>query len=156
MKDVVEELKSLRNSESKETLKLSDLESIANSMKNKTNDFLLRKQSALKRVFPEHYSSFECNGIPSIGSLMEETLFYIFYAFINTKIQIEAYNELIKKGYAFSKTLDLFVYITENKIVDNLEHSIIVFLPLEWKKEHRKIEFTAEFISGLEFYINSE
>lgn len=79
----------------------------------------------------------------------EETLFYIFYTYTETPVQIDAYNLLISKGYYFSTSLKCFFTFTGKKIVDNTSRKIVIFDPFEWKKEEKSVVFDKEFIESI-------
>ena len=150
MKDIVEELKSIRNMEGKAPPTLSELQQIAERSTKAEEEFELRHFALKRRLLPDYYASFTYNGPPPIESLTEETLFYIFYAFVNTDLQVSAYNELIEKGYVYSRTLDLFVSLPSSRKPDGISRTITVFDPWEWKKTSQAVVFSKDFIQGLE------
>lgn len=156
MRDVLEELRSIRNSEGKKPPTLEELSDIAEHCSEAIEDYELRRASFFKRMLPEYYSSFVYHGAPPIKGLMEETLFYIFYAMVDSDLQLQAYNELIGKGYLYSKTLDLFVLLAEQqRAVDSETHTVTTFDPWQWKRVARSVVFTREFIGGLEAHVHA-
>ena len=152
MKDLAEELKLIRNSPPKDHLKLEELELIAHKVSSPDYGLLPAPPSQISRLKPECYTTFIFNNI-NIASLHEETLFYIFYSFIGTNLQIQAYNELINKGYQFSRHLESFVIIAGNKTADNKKRNILIFDPWDWKTASREIILDDKFVNSLETHI---
>lgn len=155
MRDVLEELKSIRNSETKEPLTLQEIERIAGHVSNPDYNKNQKSSPILSRMLPECYTTFTFNNV-CIQNLHEETLFYIFYAMHESDLQIKAYNELMHKGYLFSKSLDSFVVLGDLKIADNRKRTIVVFDPCEWEKINKEVVFDEQFINSLESFVADE
>lgn len=149
MKNLDEELKNLRDSENKTPLKLDELESIARKVSDLNYTKPTKPRSSVTRLLPECYTHFTFNNL-NAKNFHEETLFFIFYAFPDSDLQLRAYNELIQKGYLFSKTLDLFVFINDSKIADNKRRGVLAFVPKDWEKSTIEVLFDSNFILGLE------
>lgn len=79
----------------------------------------------------------------------EETLFYIFYTFTESDIQIDAYNLLISKGYSFSTIYKSFISFGGNKTIDNQNRKITIFDPHYWKKIEKTVVFDKEFVESI-------
>lgn len=79
----------------------------------------------------------------------EETLFYIFYTYTETVVQIEAYNLLISKGYFFSSIYKCFINFDGKKDIDNQNRKIIIFDPFYWKKIEKTVVFDKEFVESI-------
>lgn len=84
----------------------------------------------------------------------EETLFFIFYALAESELQIKAYNELMQKGYLYSRMLDGFVFFDGPKNTDNKKKAILFFDQFEWEKCTREVVFDEKFVSTLESFIS--
>lgn len=149
MKNIDEELKALRDTESKPAPTLTDLENIAKKISSPEYGRGMKLKSFATRLLPECYSTFTFNNL-DVKNFHEETLFFIFYALPESDLQLNAYNELISKGYLFSKTLDAFVFSGDVKVADNKKRNVLVFDPFQWEKVHREIVFDESFVSGLE------
>ncbi|KAM0680098.1 hypothetical protein GINT2_001791 [Glugoides intestinalis] len=149
MKSTEDEIRTLLDSESNPAPTLTDLERIAENVFSSGCTPSSKTKSFVSRLLPECYSTFTFNNL-NIKNFHEETLLFIFYALPESVTQIKAYNELISKGYLFSKTLDTFVFFIEPRIADNKKKSIIVFSPFEWEKTHKEVLFDDKFIAGLE------
>lgn len=152
MKSLNEELKLIRDSDNKRPPSIGEIEESAEYLAENDFDKEKRQSSKISRLHPECYTTFTFNDI-NIKSLHEETLFFIFYAIVESDLQIRAYNELIQKGYLFSKSLDGFVFFEEPKVADNKKRKIIYFDPSEWEKCTREIVFDEKFINSLETFI---
>jgi len=155
MKDVAEELRALRNSPAKAPPTFADLEKIAERIHRAKQEKNPRESSIVSRMLPECYTSFTFNNVP-MQSLHEETLFYIFYSMCESNIQIRAYNELISKGYYYSRTLECFVMLSYTKIPDGKKKNVIMFDPVEWQKSVKEVVFDTAFVNGLESYIDEK
>lgn len=155
MRDVLEELRSIRNSEPKEPPTAGELEAIAEQTSKV--DYAKRPRSAavVSRMLPQCYTTFTFTNV-NIQNLHEETLFYIFYALANTDIQVRAYNELVRKGYRFSKSLGNFVALGEPCAADGQSRTVTLFDPYEWQKVSREVVFDAEFVGSLESFTEGE
>lgn len=149
MKNIEDELKLLRDSENKQAPGLFDLETIAKKVANPEYSKDIKTRAFVNRLIPECYSTFTFNNL-NVKNFHEETLFYIFYALPESELQVKAYNELISKGYLFSKLLDAFVFFSDLKIADNKKRNILVFDPFSWEKSHKEIVFDEKFIGSLE------
>ncbi|OQS54485.1 hypothetical protein EHP00_1050 [Ecytonucleospora hepatopenaei] len=115
----------------------------------KPNYFIdIKKESIMSRMMPKCYSEINTPKVP-LSSFNEETLFYIFYAMSETEIQVEAFNEILSKGYVYSTYLDEFVFYNDEIKVDNNVKSILVFNPYKWEKENVEILFDSKFIDSL-------
>ena len=79
----------------------------------------------------------------------EETLFYIFYNFPETSVQIDCFKRLTELGYMFSETLNLFVFIIGNIEIDNKIREVVVFDPVKWERCSIKINFDRLFLLSL-------
>lgn len=152
MKDTAEELKILRNSENKPVPTIKDLEAIAEKVANPDYNKPIRPHSVISRLLPECYTTFTFNNI-NIKSLHEETLFFIFYAIAESELQIKAYNELIHKGYLYSKMLDGFVFFDGPKSADNKKKSVLFFDQFEWEKCTKEVVFDEKFVNTLESFV---
>ncbi|ELA41590.1 uncharacterized protein VICG_01338 [Vittaforma corneae ATCC 50505] len=152
MKNIEDELKALRDSENKPPPTLADLENIAKKISNPDYCKDIKVKSFVTRLLPECYSAFTFNNL-DVKNFHEETLFFIFYALPESELQVKAYNELIIKGFAFSKTLNAFVFFADPKIADNKKRSILVFDPFLWEKVYRETVFDEKFISTLEHLV---
>lgn len=152
MKNLEEDLKALRDSPNVPPPSFQDLEKISAHINTFENNRLTRKRSFVSRLLPDCYSTFTFNNL-NVKNFHEETLFFIFYSLPESELQIKGYNELINRGYRFSKTLDAFVFFNDPKIQDNKKRTILVFDPFSWEKIHKEIVFDNEFISGLEEYV---
>lgn len=148
MKDITEELKYLKENESRQAPTLSELEELAESMSNDHFNKYKKSNSKISRFFPECYNTFTYTNI-QITNFHEETLFFIFYALVESTMQLNAYNELISRGYYFSKTFDGFVFLEDQKIVDNRRRKVLCFDPFEWEKIAKDVCFDETFINGL-------
>ncbi|KAI5148885.1 hypothetical protein ENBRE01_0597 [Enteropsectra breve] len=149
MKDVQEDLKTLKNCKMKDPPELEELDEIALASKKAEVVRLKRPYSKVTRMLPACYQTFNFKGVP-IESLHDETLFFIFYAMTETDLQIKAYNELLKKGYLFSKKLLKFLTADDELVADNRQHTVIVFNPSEWEKSYIDIMYDKEFITSLQ------
>jgi CCR4-NOT transcription complex subunit 2 len=149
IKTFEEQMKILRDSENRIPLKLEELEGIAMKVSDPEYTKPNRLPSFISRLLPECYTSFTFNNL-NFKNFHEETLFFIFYAFPESEIQVQAYNELIKKGYLFSKTLNLFVLINEPKVADNKRRMVLAFIPKDWEKSSIEVLFDTPFVMGLE------
>lgn len=155
MPDLAEELKSLRNSQPKEPLKIEDIEIIAKKTSDSEYCSALKKPALVNRLKPQCYTSFSPANI-NILNLHEETLFYIFYALPESELQLNAYNSLIKKGYLYSRQLEAFVMLMSSKVVDGKKKNIVLFDPCEWKKMSKDVVFDDKFIGSLESFADDE
>lgn len=155
MKDISEELKVLRDSENRPAPSLKDLEIIAEKVSSPDYNKPRRLRSVISRLLPECYTTFTFCNI-NIKSLHEETLFFIFYALAESELQIKAYNELIQKGYLYSRMLDGFVFFDDPKGADNKKKSILFFDPFEWEKCTKEVVFDEKFINTLESLVSEE
>lgn len=155
MKDIAEELKMLRDSENKPAPSLKDLEMIAEKVSNPDYNRPRKVRSMISRLLPECYTTFTFNNI-NIKSLHEETLFFIFYALAESELQIKAYNELIQKGYLYSRMLEGFVFFDDPQSVDNKRKSILFFDPFEWEKCTKEVVFDEKFVNTLESRVPEE
>lgn len=151
MKNLEDLLKSIRESENRIPLKLEELEAIAQKVSNPNYNKPCKPHSNITRLLPECYTHFSFNNL-NFKNFHEETLFFIFYAFPESDLQFQAYNELISKGYLYSKTLELFVFINDTKIADNKKRSVLAFIPKDWEKSSVEVLFDTSFISGLESF----
>jgi NOT2 / NOT3 / NOT5 family len=130
MRDLNETLKNIRNSEFNDHMTLSDIEGIAENVSKPGYTSNTRSSPLLNRMLPECYTTFTFNNV-NIKNLHEETLFYIFYAMNDSDLQIKAYNELISKGYLFSKMLDGFVMLGDIRMADNKKRNVVLFDPCD-------------------------
>lgn len=149
MRDINEDLKQIRENETKHPPTLAELEELAENLSNDNFNKYKKVNSKVSRLFPECYTTFTFSNI-NIQNLHEETLFFIFYALVESDLQIQAYNELINRGYSFSKTFDGFVFIEDSKIIDNRRKKILYFDPFEWEKITKDVIFDDTFINGLQ------
>lgn len=152
MKNIEDELKALRDSENRPAPTLADLESIAKKISSPDYNRDTRVKSFVTRLLPDCYSTFTFNNL-NVKNFHEETLFFIFYALPESELQVKAYNELISRGFLFSKTLDAFVFFTDSKLADNKKRNVLVFDPFLWEKAHKDIVFDEEFVSSLEYFV---
>jgi len=148
MKNIDEDLKALRETDSKAAPTLSELENIAKKISSPEYSRGIKLKSFATRLLPECYSTFTFNNL-DVKNFHEETLFFIFYALPESDLQVKAYNELIGKGYLFSKTMDAFVSCGDAKAADNKKRNVLVFDPFQWEKVHREIVFDESFVAGL-------
>lgn len=155
MKDVAEELRALRNSAAKAPPSFADLEKIAEKVHKTKHERNPRQSSVVGRMLPECYTAFSFTNVP-MQNLHEETLFYIFYSLHDSDIQIRAYNELINKGYFYSRTLECFVMLSYTKLPDGKKKNIILFDPIEWQKSVREVVFDTAFVDGLEAHVDEK
>ena len=149
MKNLEDELKTLRESENRIPLKLEEIESIAERVLDSDSARPVRKSSVLSRLLPECYTTFTPPTSLKVSNFHEETLFYIFYGFPESDYQLKAYNELLQRGYVFSKTLNLFLFFNEPKAIDNRRRNILAFSPKDWEKINVEVTFDTSFISNL-------
>lgn len=149
MKDLNEELKALRENEDKSLPSLEDIEEMAERLSCENSNKQRKPSAKISRLLPECYTTFTFTNI-NIKALHEETLFFIFYALVESELQIQAYNELIQKGYVFSKALDGFVFFDESPVLDNKRRKILYFDPFEWEKCLKEVVFDEKFIDTLE------
>lgn len=149
MKNIEEDLKALRDSPNVPPPVFQDLEKIAEHINTLDHNRLTKKKSFVSRLLPECYSTFTFSNL-NVKTFLEETLFFIFYSLPESELQIKAYNELINRGYRFSKTLDVFVFFSESKIADTKKRTISVFDPFSWEKIQKEVVFDDSFISNLE------
>lgn len=149
MKNIEDELKVLRESENRPTPTLADLEMIAKKVTSPEYGKEAKLKSFATRLLPDCYSAFTFNNL-NVKNFHEETLFFIFYALPESELQVRAYNELISKGYFFSKTLDAFVFCGDVKSGESKKKNVLMFDPFLWEKVHKEILFDDAFISGLE------
>lgn len=148
MRDLSEELKNIRNSEYRPPPTLKEIEEIAENASKPDYTQTARRLAIVDRMLPECYTTFTFTNI-NIQNLHEETLFYIFYAVTESDLQVKAYNELISKGYMFSKTLDSFVMLSDPRVADGKKHNVIMFEPNDWGKVTRSVLFDEAFLAGL-------
>jgi len=155
MRELSEELKFLRDCEDKRLPSLKELEKIAEKISEDSYNKQKKSKSKISRLLPECYTTFTFNNV-NIKALHEETLFFIFYALIESELQVQAYNELILKGYYFSRMLDGFVFFDDLKTVDNKRKKILFFDPFEWEKCLKEVVFDEKFINSLESSVLKE
>lgn len=149
MKNIDEDLKTLRESDGKPAPSLQDLEGIARKISTLEYNRGVKLKSFTTRLLPECYSTFTFNNLDT-KNFHEESLFFIFYALPESELQLNAYNELINKGYSYSKAMNAFVFCGDTKAADNKKRSILVFDPFRWEKVHREVLFDDAFVEGLE------
>jgi len=149
MKNLADEFKAIRSSEDKACPTLEELEEALVAGKNDELRNAKIPFASIKRLLPECYKHTKPGAI-SISLLHDETLFYVFYNLTESKLQVQAYNELLKRGYFYSLALDRFVIFNCPKIEDSKRKAITVFQPLEWKKEVVEVVFTENFVNTLE------
>ncbi|KAL6122766.1 general negative regulator of transcription subfamily 2 [Nucleospora cyclopteri] len=149
MKELSDQLKSVMYSEEKPIERLENLEDIAERT-IKPNYFIdIKADALLNRMLPKCYTDFVFTNV-NVQALNDETLFYIFYGTNNCELQIRAYNEILEKGYYYSKTLEQFVLLSDIKIADNKKRTILVFNPFKWERENIDVFFDDNFIKSLE------
>lgn len=97
---------------------------------------------------------FTLTSVP-IKSLHEETLFYIFYALVESEIQIRAYNELITRNYTYSCTQNCFIHDCA-KVADGKRRNMVIFDPIEWIKTVKEILCDDAMINGLMGHVDEQ
>lgn len=81
-----------------------------------------------------------------IEKFSEGTLFYVFFNHCGEQVQKEAYDRLIRLGWAFSKEMQTFVQIIRRNTTPGL---ILYFDYCQWKKATKEVVLDAEFFSTL-------
>lgn len=115
----------------------------------------IKSKRILSRLLPECYTTFEFKNV-NLKNLHEETLFFIFYSLPESDLQLRSYNELIYRGYVFSKTLDQFVFVNDQIIADNKRKTVAAFDPLNWEKVAKEVIFDSSFVNGLHYFVSDE
>lgn len=144
-----EQLKNIHIRSKKDTKDEEEQIKIAENIIKPTYFIDTKAESIMGRMMPECYRDINTPNIP-VKALNEETLFYIFYAMPETEMQIEAYNEIINKGYFYSTQLGEFVYVKDSVKTDNKVKTILVFNPHKWEKENIDVMFDSKFIDSLQ------
>ncbi|CAD24975.1 GENERAL NEGATIVE REGULATOR OF TRANSCRIPTION [Encephalitozoon cuniculi GB-M1] len=113
--------------------------------------------SLLSRMLPNCYPRAPNEGIFKVNiedmkmdNLHEETLFYIFYSFPNDRLQIKAYDNILKKKYVFCKMYKCFVTFNSPATADHVKRSIVMFDPFSWSKVSLEVVFDEKFVRSLE------
>jgi hypothetical protein len=154
-KDLAAELKSIRarNTDLPNTrpLTLSQLEDIARNRNMEEHARNKKPFSTLGRLLSDHYSSINNLEI-SVGSYHDETLMYIFYSIASTSLQIESYNELIRRGHGYLKHPGLFLVLgnTNLESMRDTARTFSVFDPYIWKMDQKEFVVDELFISNVE------
>merc|ERR1712080_120084 len=125
-------------------LKLEDVK------KYEPSQFLTTDFNPLHSIIPSCYLV-TSNVVRNFAVYHEETLFYIFFTFPETELQIQAYEHLLQRGYVWSTKLYRFVYLNFNIKATNEDIEIIIFDPVNWEKKGVKINLNNEFIKSLKF-----
>ncbi|AFN82428.1 general negative regulator of transcription [Encephalitozoon romaleae SJ-2008] len=114
-------------------------------------------QSLLSRMLPNCYPKAPNEGIFKVNiedmkmdNLHEETLFYIFYTFPNDKLQVKAYDNILRRKYIFCRMYKCFVTFNAPPIADHVKRSIVMFDPFSWSKVSIEVVFDERFIRSLE------
>lgn len=149
-RDINDELKIIKETVSNKNPTLAEIEAIAEKISTENYNKYKIPNLKIARMFPECYANFTFNNI-NVQNFHEETLFFIFYSLVESDLQLQAYNELIKKGYYYSKTLDGFVFFEESlKISDNRRKKIQFFDIENWEKQSKEVVFDDAFINSLQ------
>lgn len=113
--------------------------------------------SLLLRMLPNCYPKAPNEGIFKVNiedmkmdNLHEETLFYIFYSFPNDKLQVKAYDNILKRKYIFCKVYKCFVVFNFPLVADHVKRPIVMFDPFSWSKVSTEVVFDEKFVRSLE------
>ncbi|KAI5179653.1 hypothetical protein NEOKW01_0116 [Nematocida sp. AWRm80] len=131
----------------KESIKMDIIESIPTGDRNER---IFPNINEVDRVIPDCYkNSSRKNKEDKLEKFSEGTLFYVFFTHCGERVQLEAYERLLKLGWSYSKEMKTFVQII--KRVPNAS-LILYFDNCTWKKVTKEINIDQAFLSTLENY----